>query len=143
MSKFYRYEEAATFFCVACEYNERITGNLTCLTKGMDHEFLLSNRRKCLKLWNQSVIGKFTQTTMPRSVSDNLGQQNRVLNQQEMTALMELMISKFLPCFFRLLNQNSTVEDRAMIDEIRQDWLGVLDSNLPGNLNLNFSSPNN
>lgn len=135
--KNFRYEEAATFFCVACEYNERITSNLTCLMKGMDHDFLLINRRKCLKLWNQSVIGKFTQNNLNRTaamgVLDNLGQQNRVLNQQEMTALMELMISKFLPCFFRLLNQNSTVEDKAMIDEIRQDWLGVLDSNLPGN----------
>jgi len=51
-----KYEEATTFFCVAVEYNERITSNLTCGMKGMDHELLLSNRRKCLKLWNECVL---------------------------------------------------------------------------------------
>ena len=40
------------------------------------------------------------------------------------------MMNKFLNCFFRLAA--STNEDKAMIEEIRQDWLNVLDSNLPG-----------
>lgn len=128
-----KYEEAATFFCVACEYNERITSNLNNKMKGMDHDFLLLNRRKCLKLWNQSVIRKFSRSTVnyPMNTMNTHVQQAQPLNQQEMTGLIELMISKFLPCFFRLGNPNSSVEDKAMIDEIRQDWLGVLDSNLP------------
>ena len=119
-----RYEEATPFFCVACEYNERITNNLTLKMKGMDHEFLLANRRKCLKLWNQSTIKKLTQK------STNTTQ----LSQQELTNLIETMIAKFLPCFFRLAG--STKEDKEMIEEIRQDWLNVLDSNLPGRLNF-------
>jgi hypothetical protein len=41
-------------------------------------------------------------------------------------------MSKFLPCFFRLSSPNSSPEDKAMIDEIRQDWLSALDSSLPG-----------
>lgn len=121
-----RYEEATPFFCVACEYNERITNNLAVKMKGMDHEFLLANRRKCLKLWNQSTIKKLTQT------STNTAQ----LSQQELTNLIETMIAKFLPCFFRLAG--STKEDKEMIEEIRQDWLNVLDSNLPGRLNFLF-----
>jgi hypothetical protein len=78
-----KYEDAATFFCVACEYNERITVNLTLKMKGMDHEFLLLNRRRCLKLWNQSVLKRFTHSnvltnlpplamnTSPTSTSDS------------------------------------------------------------------------
>ena len=128
---FKRFEEAATFFCVACEYNERITLNLSNMMKGMDHEFLLASRRKCLKLWNKSVIRRFAHTAA--APLNQLEAAEQTLTQQEMTALIELMISKFLPCFFRLANPNSTAEDKAMIDEIRQDWLGVLDLNLPGN----------
>ena len=55
-----KYEESATFFCVAVEYNERITSNLENKMKGMDQEFLLASRRKCLKLWNQFVIRRFS-----------------------------------------------------------------------------------
>jgi hypothetical protein len=29
--------------------------------KGMDHDFLLENRRKCLRLWNQATLRKFSQ----------------------------------------------------------------------------------
>jgi len=107
------------FFCVACEYNERITSNLAHKMKGMDHEFLLASRRKCLKLWNQATLRKFTLK------SNNLNP----LNQQELIGLIETMMNKFLNCFFRLAG--STSEDKAMIEEIRQDWLNVLDSNLP------------
>lgn len=139
--EYQKYEEAATFYCVACEYNERITGNFTQRMKGMDHEFLLLNRRKCLKAWSQSVIRKFARSSATASHVSEMGvsssavasdSQHQPLSQQDMTTLIELMMSKFLPCFFRLGNANSTVEDKAMIDEIRQDWLSVLDSNLPG-----------
>ena len=44
--------------------------------------------------------------------------------------LIETMIQKFLPCFNRL--SNSTNEDKQMIEEIRQDWLTILDNNLAG-----------
>lgn len=145
-----RFEEAAPFFCVACEYNERITSYLKEKMKGMDHEFLLANRRKCLKLWNHMAIKKFTHkgsssssssasasasartTANIDALSSNVQnlQLQQPLTQQELNSLIETMISKFLPCFFRLLT--STSEDKAMIDEIRQEWLNVLDSNLPG-----------
>lgn len=136
-----KYEEAATFYCVACEYNERITVNFAHRMKGMDHEFLLLNRRKCLKAWSQSVIRKFARSSTASHHVSEMGvsssafasdSQHQPLSQQDMTTLIELMMSKFLPCFFRLGNANSTVEDKAMIDEIRQDWLSVLDFNLPG-----------
>ncbi len=137
-----KYEEAATFYCVAVEYNERITAGLTCKMKGMDHEFLLINRRKCLKLWNECVLRKFSTNSgtgelanmLPTDLLDRspAEAQSQPMSQMEMTSLIELMMSKFLPCFFRLSNPNSTPEDKAMIDEIRQDWLSVLDSNLPG-----------
>jgi hypothetical protein len=65
----------------------------------------------------------------PASVEET---QSEPLSQMEMTALIELMMSKFLPCFFRLSSPNSSPEDKAMIDEIRQDWLSALDSSLPG-----------
>jgi hypothetical protein len=45
--------------------------------------------------------------------------------------LIEIMIHKFLPCFNRLAN--STTDDKQMIEEIRQDWLAILDNNLAGN----------
>jgi hypothetical protein len=67
----FRYEEAAQFFCVACEYNERITTNLTHKMKGMDHEFLLENRRRCLRLWNQASLKKVTLKTNNLNV-DNI-----------------------------------------------------------------------
>jgi hypothetical protein len=107
--------------------------------KGMDHEFLVANRRKCLKLWNQLAIRKFTSQSSRSNISlfaSPLGAIDHPLlniqpcNQQELTALIENMINKFLPCFFRLAA--STNEDKAMIEEIRQDWLNLLDSNLPG-----------
>lgn len=127
-----RFDEAAQFYCVACEYNERITSYTNNKMKGMDHEFLLANRRKCLKMWNHSTIRKFTNKNM-RLMSDMdpvpAGQVQ--LNQQELNALIETMINKFLPCFFRL--STSTLDDKNMVEEIRQDWLNVLDSNLPGN----------
>lgn len=118
-----KYEEAATFFCVACEYNERITASLSLRMKGMDHEFLLATRRRCLKLWNQTVLKRFTTQTITTAT------ETQTLSQQDLTVLIETMISKFLPCFFRLAT--STPEDKAMLDEIRKDWLATLDSNLP------------
>ncbi|CAF0707342.1 unnamed protein product [Brachionus calyciflorus] len=128
-----RFEDATPFFCVACEYNERIISSLHLKMKGMHHEYLLANRRKCLKLWNLSTIRKFTFKNL-RSIEtnsfDQSGAQLQQLNQQELNSLIETMINKFLPCFFRLLN--STNEDKAMVEEIRQDWLNILDSNLPG-----------
>jgi hypothetical protein len=45
-----KYQEAAEFFCVSCEFNERVTGNLRNRTRGMDHDFLIRIRRKCLKV---------------------------------------------------------------------------------------------
>lgn len=128
-----RFEDAAQFFCVACEYNERIISTLDLRMKGMHHGFLLENRRKCLKIWNEFTIRKFTfknSRTSDVSNFEQTGARLQQLNQQDLNSLIEIMINKFLPCFFRLYN--STEEDRAMIDEIRQDWLNVLDSNLPG-----------
>lgn len=110
--------------------------------KGMDHEFLLATRRRCLKLWNQSVLKRFTSSSLsnlglqslaaasPGSPNDPTVISTQPLTQQDLTALIETMINKFLPCFFRLAN--STPDDKAMLDEIRQDWLSILDSNLPG-----------
>lgn len=132
-----RFEEAAPFYCVACEYNERITSYLKDKMKGMDHEFLLANRRKCLKMWNQSAIKKFTfrttRTTDLDTLNLNLSQtstQVQQLTQQELVNLIETMINKFLPCFFRLAT--STSEDKAMLAELRQNWLDSLESNLTG-----------
>jgi hypothetical protein len=129
-----RFEEAAQFFCVTCEYNERLTANLQHKMKGMDHEFLLLNRRKCLKLWNQATLKKFTLKTNTFNAGSSdpnveSQQQEQPLSQQELTNLIETMINKFLNCFFRLAG--STIEDKTMIEEIRQEWLNVLDSNLP------------
>ena len=142
-----RLEEATPFYCVACEYNERITSYLKDKWKGMDHEFLVANRRKCLKLWNQVSIRKFAQNQLQQSSSNASataaaaaaasspvhhasGGGNALLSQQELNGLFETMINKFLPCFFRLAT--STNEDKLLIEEIRQEWLQVLDSNLPG-----------
>ena len=113
-----RFEDAALFFCVACEYNERITGSLEFRMKGMDHEHLLANRRECLRHWSTSCIRKI----MRRNIAPDL-------TSEEVVGLIENVINKFLPCFFRLAN--STAEDKAMIDTIRQDWLAILDSNVP------------
>lgn len=134
-----RLEEAATFYCVACEYNERITSYLKDKWKGMDHEFLLANRRKCLRFWNQASIRKFAQNQLhggmaAGSSSSSVGSAQLAaavpLTQHELNALLETMIQKFLPCFFRLAN--STNEDKSLIEEVRQEWLNVLDSTLPG-----------
>ena len=125
-----RFDEATTFFCVACEYNERITQNLSAKMKGMDHEILLSSRRKAIKLWNQSVIRKIRNSLL--LMGDSRISTPESIVQQEITSQLEIMINKFLPCFFRLAN--SSAEDKAMIDEIRQDWLNVMDDNLPGTL---------
>ena len=113
--------DSKKFFCVACEYNERITAQLTNRLRGMDHELLLASRRKCLKMWNQSTICKFTS-------------REPTPTQQELAALIDTMITRFLPCFFRLAT--STSDDRATLDEIRQSWLSILDSNLPGEKNV-------
>lgn len=137
-----RLEEATPFYCVACEYNERITSYLKDKWKGMDHEFLVANRRKCLKLWNQVSIRKFVQNQLQQSSNPAAAAAvasspvhhpsggNALLSQQELNGLFETMINKFLPCFFRLAT--STNEDKHLIEEIRQEWLQVLDSNLPG-----------
>jgi hypothetical protein len=128
------YEEATPFFCVTCEYNERITSNLAHKMKGMDHNLLLANRRKCLRLWNQDTIRKFkgSTTDQQHQTSNNNKYVNLAeikLNKHELANLIETMNNKFLPCLFRLLN--STQEDKAVVDEIRQEWLAVLDTNLP------------
>ena len=132
-----RFEEAAQFFCVTCEYNERITNTLVNKFKGMDHEYLLLNRRKCLTLWNKYSLSRFTQkmdtstrssTSSAYAVSPSEVQQ---LNQQELNNLIEVMSNRFLPCFFRLAS--SSKEDRELIEEVQQSWLSILDSNLPGN----------
>lgn len=39
--------------------------------KGMDHEFLLENRRRCLRLWNQASLKKVTLKTNNLNV-DNI-----------------------------------------------------------------------
>lgn len=96
----------------------------------MDHEFLLATRRRCLKLWNQTVLKRFTTQTITTAT------ETQTLSQQDLTVLIETMISKFLPCFFRLAT--STPEDKAMLDEIRKDWLATLDSNLPGCFHILF-----
>jgi hypothetical protein len=131
-----RLEEAAQFFCVTCEYNERITNALANKFKGMDNEYLLLNRRKCLSLWNKYSVSRFVQMLdqMSRSSTsaDAYSNEAQLYNQQELSNLIEVMSNRFLPCFFRLIS--SSKEDREMIDEVRQSWLNILDSNLPGNL---------
>jgi hypothetical protein len=58
--------------------------------------------------------------------------------QSDQTKLIDLMIGKYLPCFYRLAL--STKEDRAFIEEIRQDWLNILDGSLAGKHHFNYSS---
>jgi hypothetical protein len=102
----------------------------------MDNEYLLLNRRKCLSLWNKYSVSRFVQMLdqMSRSSTsaDAYSNEAQLYNQQELSNLIEVMSNRFLPCFFRLIS--SSKEDREMIDEVRQSWLNILDSNLPGNL---------
>jgi hypothetical protein len=114
-----KYDEATPFYCVSCEFNERITLHLKQRMKGMDHDLLVKMRRRCLKLWNQSI--------MKRVIKADLSEINRQI---------DLMMNKFIPCLNRLAT--STNEDKLFIEEIRQDWLGVLDSNLAGKRLKNF-----
>lgn len=108
-----KYDEAAPFYCVSCEFNERITLQLKQRMRGMDHDILVQMRRKCLKLWNQSIMKRVVNTDT-----------NEIIRQ------IDLMTNKFIPCLNRLAT--STSEDKLFVEEIRQDWLGVLDSNLAG-----------
>ena len=96
-------------------------------------------------MWNQSIIKKITnfRNINPESIRGANGRLNTTtsptpLNNLDIDTfetadrqrLMEIMIHKFLPCFNRLAN--STNEDKEMIEEIRQDWLSILDNNLAG-----------
>lgn len=129
-----RYDEALPFYCVACEYNERLTGMLEARMRGMDHEYLLANRRKCIKLWSQSVIKRLFKRVAPKvnpasPAANSPAKSIIVFNEEEMSSQIDILVNKFLPCFYRLTN--STADDRRLIDEIRQDWLGILDNNPP------------
>lgn len=43
----HRFEEAITHFCVACEYNLRLSKQGTLPMKGMDNSLLIRTRRLC------------------------------------------------------------------------------------------------
>jgi hypothetical protein len=144
----HRYEEALPFLCVGCEFNERVTSYLNNKMRGMHHELLVLTRRQCIKQWSQSTIKKIIRlssnnynnrlnaTSSATAGSISSSSSIKSLNEQEINSLIENMTTKFLPCFFRLTN--STQEDKSLVDEIRQDWLNVLDSTSHGKTSFDF-----
>ena len=45
-----RFDEAITYFCVACEYNLRLSKQCTLPMSAMDSQLLLKGRRLCFQV---------------------------------------------------------------------------------------------
>ncbi|CAF1020451.1 unnamed protein product [Adineta ricciae] len=99
-----KFEEAITYFCVACEYNLRLSKQCTLPMRAMDSCLLFRARRLCFERWNDVVINRFKTDPEYR---------------------LDTMTHQFLPCLMQL--KLSSEEDQAYITEIQRIWCLLLD----------------
>ncbi|CAF3670140.1 unnamed protein product [Adineta steineri] len=99
-----KFEEAITYFCVACEYNLRLSKQCTLPMRAMDSCLLFKARRLCFERWNDVVINRFKTDPDYR---------------------LDTMTHQFLPCLMQL--KLSSEEDQAYITEIQRIWCLLLD----------------
>ncbi|CAF1147249.1 unnamed protein product [Adineta steineri] len=99
-----KFDEAITYFCVACEYNLRLSKQCTLPMKAMDSSLLFKARRLCFERWNDVVLHRFKTDPNYR---------------------LDTMTHQFLPCLMQL--KLSSDDDQAYIKEIQRVWCLLLD----------------
>jgi hypothetical protein len=110
-----KFEEAITYFCVACEYNLRLSKQCTLPMRAMDSCLLFKARRLCFERWNDVVINRFKTDPDYR---------------------LDTMTHQFLPCLMQL--KLSSEEDQAYITEIQRIWCLLLDKLEPTERSLSL-----
>ncbi|CAF0892278.1 unnamed protein product, partial [Didymodactylos carnosus] len=108
-----KFEEAITYFCVACEYNLRLSKNCTLPMRAMDSCLLFKVRRLCFERWNAVVIDRF---------------------KNDLDYRLDTMTHQFLPCLMQL--KLSSDDDQSYISEIQRLWCLLLDRIEPQRLTL-------
>ncbi|CAF3727151.1 unnamed protein product [Rotaria sp. Silwood1] len=99
-----KFDEAITYFCVACEYNLRLSKQCMLPMRAMDSYLLFKTRRLCFEKWNDVVLNHF------KTIPDYR---------------LDIMIHQFLPCLMQL--KLSSEDDQAYITEIQRIWCLLLD----------------
>ncbi|CAF3297407.1 unnamed protein product [Rotaria socialis] len=99
-----KFDEAITYFCVACEYNLRLSKQNLLPMRAMDNHVLFKTRRLCFEKWNDLVLNRF------KTIPDYR---------------LDIMIHQFLPCLMQL--KLSSDDDRVYISEIQRIWCLLLD----------------
>ncbi|CAF3325058.1 unnamed protein product [Rotaria socialis] len=110
-----KFEDAITYFCVACEYNLRLSKQCTLPMRAMDSCLLFKARRLCFERWNDVVINRFKTDPDYR---------------------LDTMTHQFLPCLMQL--KLSSEEDQAYISEIQRVWCLLLDKLEPTERSLSL-----
>ncbi|CAF3634590.1 unnamed protein product [Rotaria sordida] len=110
-----KFEDAITYFCVACEYNLRLSKQCTLPMRAMDSCLLFKARRLCFERWNDVVINRFKTDPEYR---------------------LDTMTHQFLPCLMQL--KLSSEEDQAYITEIQRIWCLLLDKLEPTERSLSL-----
>lgn len=100
-----KFDEAITYFCVACEYNIRLSARGSLPMRAMDSSLLFRTRRLCFDKWNENVLNRFKTDS----------------NYQ-----LDTMTHKFVPCLMQL--KLSSEEDQLYIGEIQRIWCFALDN---------------
>ncbi|CAF3719635.1 unnamed protein product [Rotaria sordida] len=99
-----KFDDAITYFCVACEYNLRLSKQCMLPMRAMDSYLLFKTRRLCFEKWNDVVLNRF------KTIPDYR---------------LDIMIHQFLPCLMQL--KLSSEDDQAYITEIQRIWCLLLD----------------
>lgn len=110
-----KFDEAITYFCVACEYNLRLSKQCTLPMRAMDSCLLFKARRLCFERWNDVVINRFKTDPDYR---------------------LDTMTHQFLPCLMQL--KLSSEDDQAYISEIQRIWFLLLDKLEPTERSLSL-----
>ncbi|CAF3845140.1 unnamed protein product [Rotaria magnacalcarata] len=99
-----KFDEAITYFCVACEYNLRLSKQNMLPMRAMNNHVLFKARRLCFEKWNDLVLHRF------KTIPDYR---------------LDIMIHQFLPCLMQL--KLSSEDDQVYISEIQRIWCLLLD----------------
>ena len=121
-SLFRRFEEAITYFCVACEYNLRLSKQCTLPMRAMDSCLLFKARRLCFEV-GRGVHERHTLLSFVYPQRWNDVVLNRFKTDPDYR--LDTMTHQFLPCLMQL--KLSSEEDQAYINEIQRIWCLLLD----------------
>ncbi|UJR30705.1 hypothetical protein I4U23_018225 [Adineta vaga] len=103
-----KHNEANMYFCVACEFNLRLSRRGARPMKAMDNWLLLKTRRLCFQQWNDDILHRF---------------------KTDSNYHLDSMTHQFLPCLIQL--KVSSEDDQNFVAGIEKVWYSLLDIVLP------------